>query len=173
MCVVCAWGGGLFLINLSFPEATQELPAAKTCPNITSETSSGATAALFKTSLMTAEPRSWTGTVDKAPLNEPATELWREQTSEPWAHCRSPPRAAGLQQPEPGRWAPFGKTTEGVDAAPCRPNKSSRRSGGPRALKTRQHEGGGGYDSSWSLFPTAPLSARTQTTSGPAPTTTS
>lgn len=32
--------------------------------------------ALFKTSLMTAEPRSWTGTVDKAPLKEPTTEWW-------------------------------------------------------------------------------------------------
>ena len=51
-----------------------ELPAAKTCPNMTSETSSGATAALFRTSLMTVEPRSCTGTVDKAPLKEPRTE---------------------------------------------------------------------------------------------------
>lgn len=65
---------GLLLINRTSAGVTGELPAAKTCPNITSDTSSGATAALFRTSLMTAEPRSYTGTVDKAPLKEPRTE---------------------------------------------------------------------------------------------------
>lgn len=41
---------------------------------MTSDTSSGATAALLRTSLMTAEPKSWTGTVEKAPLKEPRAE---------------------------------------------------------------------------------------------------
>lgn len=47
------------------------LPAVRTCPMITSETSSGFTLARFRTSLITAEQRSRRGTVDKAPFKQP------------------------------------------------------------------------------------------------------
>lgn len=86
---------GLLLINLTSARVTGELPAAKTCPNITSDTSLGATAALFRTSLMTVEPRSYTGTVDKAPLKEPRTEEnARAMKTVPTARGRQPPEAA-------------------------------------------------------------------------------
>lgn len=74
LCVKWEAGGGKIIASNNSDlgwRVTVELPAAKTCPNMTSETSSGATAALFRTSLMTAERRSRTGTVDKAPLKEP------------------------------------------------------------------------------------------------------
>ena len=77
---------GVFLMSPTFPGVTEELPAAKTCPNMTSDTSSGATLALCRTSLMTVVPRSWTGTVDRAPLKEPMTERGREKACEPREH---------------------------------------------------------------------------------------
>lgn len=47
------------------------VPAVRTCPMMTSETSSGFKLALFSTSFMTTAPRSWRGTLLRAPLNEP------------------------------------------------------------------------------------------------------
>lgn len=42
---------------------------------MTSETSSGFTLALFRTSLMTNVPRSWRGTLLRAPLNDPVNKI--------------------------------------------------------------------------------------------------
>lgn len=78
---------GLLPMNLTCAGISEELPAAKTCPNMTSDTSSGATAALFRTSLMTVEPRSWTGTVAKAPLKEPRREGRTGAMRAPSAAC--------------------------------------------------------------------------------------
>lgn len=47
------------------------LPAVSTCPMITSETSSGLTSARFRTSLITTEHRSCTGTEDRVPFKDP------------------------------------------------------------------------------------------------------
>ena len=145
---------GLLPINLTSAGVSEELPAVKTCPNMTSDTSSGATAALFRTSLMTVEPRSWTGTVDKAPLKEPraegqagamrrASSAAREGTernmcdSHPGEtraeRCQSigKPRTRGKPaHPFPKRWqmgAAHASLTKGVDG-PTR----------PRALKCPQ-----------------------------------
>ncbi|TNN64475.1 hypothetical protein EYF80_025326 [Liparis tanakae] len=46
-------------------------PAVRTCPMMTSETSSGFTAARFRTSLITTEQSSGRGTVDRAPFKDP------------------------------------------------------------------------------------------------------
>lgn len=54
--------------NSSF---TYVSPAVKTCPMMTSETSSGLTPARFRTSLITTEQRSRRGTVEKAPFKDP------------------------------------------------------------------------------------------------------
>lgn len=54
--------------NSSF---TYVSPAVKTCPMITSETSSGLTPARFRTSLITTEHRSRRGTVERAPFKVP------------------------------------------------------------------------------------------------------
>lgn len=56
------------LISQWFPEL---LPAVRTCPMITSETSSGFTRARLRTSLITTEHRSCRDTVDRAPLKAP------------------------------------------------------------------------------------------------------
>lgn len=51
-----------------------KIPAASTCPKMTSDTSVGATAALFRASLMTTAPSSCTGTVDRTPLKVPRVQ---------------------------------------------------------------------------------------------------
>lgn len=50
-------------------------PAVKTCPMMTSETSSGFTPARFRTSLITTEHRSRRGTAERAPLKDPGNKL--------------------------------------------------------------------------------------------------
>lgn len=72
---------------------------------MTSDTSSGATAALFRTSLMTVEPRSWTGTVDKAPLKEPGREA-REGGED------------GAAGGRPGRWGAAPRRTGTLSPGP-------------------------------------------------------
>lgn len=164
MCGVCAGRGtGLFLINLSFPEVTQELPAAKTCPKITSETSSGATVALFRTSLMTAEPRSWTGTVDKAPLNEPTKNCGESRDL-------NPGRAAGdsssLSQGD-------GRHLERPRKVWMRPHAAQTKAADVRAgqgfCRTKEVEA---TTAEGRFTRPAPPSAWAQTTSGSAPATT-
>lgn len=148
---VCVGGRGvhgLLLYASSSLGATEEVPAAKTCPNTTSDTSSGATAARFRTSLMTAEPRSWTGTVDKAPLKEPRAEGRRG--SEGAAHGgglaapalprhRRPPQ---LRRPQGGRVR--AGPVPGQRGRATLPDERGRPSRAPRALETPQRSGGRG-----------------------------
>lgn len=63
-CGICATT--VYLAELS--------PAVRTCPMITSETSSGLTEARFRTSLITTEHKSFRGTVDRAPFKQPASK---------------------------------------------------------------------------------------------------
>lgn len=135
---------------------TVELPAAKTCPNMTSDTSSGATLALFRTSLMTVEPRSWTGTVDKAPLKEPRTEgKARAMESAPRAAGDRRPGAFPLRRRPPhlvwaqrGAWVPCSSRTPGrrppgragkprTREKPIHPLPKSERMGAAHAFLTR------------------------------------
>lgn len=56
-------------------------PAVKTCPMITSETSSGLTPARFRTSLITMEHRSRRGTVERAPFKDPGNNREKQWCS--------------------------------------------------------------------------------------------
>ena len=57
--------------NMTCGCGTFYLPAVRTCPMITSETSSGFTPARVRTSLITTEHRTCTGTEDREPLRDP------------------------------------------------------------------------------------------------------
>lgn len=99
--------------------AAAPLPAVRTCPRITSDTSSGASPARRSTSRMAAAPSSCAGSADRPPLKEPG------RTQRERAQHR--PRAATPARP-----------------GPARPLTDGRPGGGDEDDGVRAHGGSGG-----------------------------
>lgn len=83
----CSQWQGMTLWKVK-PEPTRRsrrrpVPAVRTCPRITSDTSSGASPALRSTSRMAAAPSSCAGSDDSPPLKEPARGTQRRRAQHP------------------------------------------------------------------------------------------